>query len=1128
MPFSPTITDEAAHPPARSGTPTAWITLGLIGLLVAGWLFSGQIAAGTLRIVLFGVTMARGERIRVEKLLIDSNGAIEMRGIEWERGSKEHRSSLKCDWADIRLASPWEMAFGSRGKDRRWIREINAGKSKVLADLRGTTGNLNAGKSEKGGHGEVVWALPSAERLPASFSAGPADIVVIGETFRLAVNALQLHLPDRWPGRVSLDGATVDLGSRHATISKGSAPALWNGDTIRVVALGLGEGMALKELTLTPMKDRLEFGLRGIIGKGILRGDGSFGRDDQGDRLEVTLVGERLGLEAFSGFLKDPQQATGIISQARLTFRGNPSRPLEADSALRLVARNFRWEGKGWESLRIAATLTGRTLTLSELLMRQGENELEAQGQSRLPEDWRTILQAPFSATFSATLADAGSLAAIVGPEFGRLGGGLAFDGEIHGAENKAEGYCNVSGNSARIRDLPIDWLKGNILFEGEKTRVTYFEACSGEDRIVGEGTVANRRPHAYSAKAQVNVKNLTNRLGQLGLNTASAIGSGSVKGTWEGVGSNTNHEGSFGASVSEWVSPMTRAGLSGRFEGRYTKGQLEFTKANFVQDNLTVSMQLALTPENITATAIKAVQEGVSKPLLEGSAMLPVDANDFRASGNLVKTLAMDHPLSLDLRMSGIKAKELAEALGQKAGFAGTLDGEIAVKGTPGTPEINSTLRIGKFTPQAGTAGQDLTLVGITKDHRLFLSVDQEPAAKSPLSLRATLPLQLSNDHGHLRFAESGAPVEGSLKLQQTPLDGWFSLLGASGNVPLLGATGTGELKVVGTIGKPFVEGSLSVTAREALLFGPEKLRNLTLPFLMDGKSAVMVLTNGAASYGGKPISLSGTVTLGGDAAGASLKIIGSDLPVVFGSAFTATGNADLQLTASRATDPVLGGTLTLKPADVDLRPRLTPCFAPPGLSVAGNPLAPFSAEAAIPNLQLALEIKSSGQTTNSVTPSVSVDLSVKGSPQAAKVTGKVTVANQTLRLPAGAFVIPEAHLFFEASGVRLDPAPAFGFTSIGPCVLTPGFDGAGMSCAVAGPAGTMAADMIMALNSAPISQGASWIRQQTLFPAPATLWSAPARETNVPGSLGFYGTPWVWSWPEVAESTQPNNTPR
>lgn len=1140
------MTDETAHPPARSGTPTAWITLGLIVVLLAGWFFSGQIAGGVIRGVLFGATLVRGERLHVEKLTLDPNGGIELRGIEWDRGSKEHRSSLKCDWAVIRLESPWRMLFGSAGRDRRLIREITAGKSKLLADLRDTPGTDTAAKS---GGRAAPWVLPSAEKLPVSLVAGPSDIVVIGETFRLAVNGLQLNLPDRWPGKMALSGATVDVGSRRATIPKGSASALWDGNTLRFGTLGLGEGIALKELTLSPMHGRLEFGLRGVIGKGILRGDGSFGREGHQDRLEITLVGERLGLEAFAGLLKDPQQATGTINQARFTFRGNPSHPLEADSALRLVAKNFHWEGKGWETLRISATLTGRTLTLSELLLRQGDNELEAVGQSRLPEDWRTILRAPFSANFSASLADAGSLAAIAGPGFAPLGGGLAFEGEVHGVDNKAEGYCNLVGNGTRIRDLSVDWLKGNILFEGEKTRIAYLEASSGSDRIAGEGTVSNRRPHDYSAKAEVNVRNLIGRLGQLGLDTAAAIGSGSVKGTWRGEGNNTNHTGSFVANVTEWVSPMTSAGMSGRFEGSYTPGHLTFTKANFVQDDLTLSMQLALTPENIAATSIKASREGVTKPVLEGSVTLPVDANDFRASGDLIKNLSMDHPLSLDLRMHGIKAEDLANALGQKSGFSGTLDGEIYVTGTPGTPEIKSAIRIGKFAPQGGATGQDLTLVGETLDHRLTLRIDQEPAATSPLSIRATLPLQLANDHGHLRLDENAGSVEGSLKLQGTPLDGWIALLGMKQLWPLVDAKGSGEVKIGGTVGKPALSGSLSIQAREARLFGPEKLQNITTPFLMDGKTPTLALKNGAATYAGRPVSLSGTITAGGDELGALLKISGNDIPVSLGCGLSATGTADLELTAKAAHDPVLGGSVMLKPCNTDLAQNLTPCFTPPGLPMAGQSLARTSATSgAFDNLQLDLKLKTSDSSgkTNPVTPLITLDLYAKGAAQSPKITGNVTACNQTLQLPSGSFILPEAQLVMDGTGVRMESAPAFGFTKIGPCVLTPFIDATGSGCGITGPAGVTAADLIMTLaspsprrgdtgmakNFSPILQGTAWLRQNALFPLPATVWSIPSRDVFVPGALGFYGTPWTWNWSEkTAEKAgvnTPNNTSR
>lgn len=1139
MSFSPNTSDATDHPPARSGTPTAWITLGLVGLLVFGWLFAGQLASGTLRAVLFGATLARGERLRVEKLSLDEHGAVEMRGIEWERGPKGHRSSLKCEWAVIRPSSPWRFVFGGAGTDRRWIREIAMGKSRILADLRETPGD---GKPAKGGRAASAWALPSAERLPASFTAGPSDIVVIGETFRVAVTGLQAHLPDRWPGTVYLGGATLDVGTLHATVAKGAAPALWDGGTLRIGALGLGEGISLRELTLKPMQDRLAFGLRGMVGKGILRGDGSFGKVGKQDRLEVTLVGERLGLEAFAGFLKDPQQATGTINQARFTFRGNPSRPLEADSALRLIARNFRWEGRGWESLRIAATLTGRTLTVSELLLRQGDNELEATGQSRLPEDWHTILRAPFSATFRAMLADAGSLAALAGPEFGRLGGGLAFEGEIRGADNKAEGYCNLVGNGTRFRDLPLDWVKGNILFEGGQTRVTHIEAYSGGDRITGEGVVSNSRPHDYSAKAEVSLKNLTARLQQLGLETAASIGSGSVKGSWQGEGNATNHSGSFQAGITGWVSHLTRTGMSGRFEGSYTPGYLELPKADFVQDDLTLSMKLAFTPENITATSIRATRGGIAKPLLEGTVTLPVDANDFRASGDLIRTMAMDRPVVLDLRMHGIKAEELADALGQQSAFSGTLDGDISVTGTPGTPAVNANLRIGKFTPQAGAAGQDLTLTGETRDHRLSLRLDQAPADKPPLAMEATLPLQLANDHGHLRLADNGASIKGWVKLRQVPLDGWIALLGMKRGWPLLGATGTGEVKVLGTVGKPALEGSLTILAREAVLFGPEKFGSISLPFLMDGKTPVMVLTNGSASYAGKPVSLSGTLTLGGNESGASVKMIGNDLPVLQGTEAATTGNAELVLTAKGTNDPVLGGTVTLKPAAIDLGARLTPCFAPPGLTVAPRLTGRMPVEGgALADLQLDVALKTSGDAESTNTAAViTADFSVKGSAQDPKLTGKVTALNQSLRLPAGTFLVPEARIVMDPAGVRMDPAPAFGFTRLGPCVLTPGMNAAGTSCGFTGPAGTTGADLIMALaspsprrgdpgnSSAPILQSGAWLRQSTLFPLPATPWATAPRERPQSGSLGFYGTPWTWTWSDAARHTEPKTTPR
>lgn len=1151
MPFSPTTHDEAEHPPALSGTPTAWTTLAIIALLIAGWLFADELVCGAIRATLVAVSWQRGERVHVEKMLLDGNGGVEMRGIEWSFGPKEHRSSLKCDWAILSVNSPWRLIFHGAGGERRLLRELMAGKTKLLVDLRAIP------KGEKSSHAKNLPSLPSLSNqslLPEAFTAGPVDTVVIGENGRLAVNALYLRLPFRWPGRITFSDSTADMGSWHRTIPKGSTPAFWDGTMLRIGEMGLGEGLDLQELTLKPLDDRLEFGLRGNIGKGVLRGDGSLGTKGPAGWLEVTLVGEQLGLETFSGLTNPQNRATGTIQQARFTFRGDPGRPLDADSALRLMARNFRWEGKGWESLRIAATLTGRTLTVSEMLLRQGDNEFEAEGQSRIPADWRAILRAPFCGTFRASLADAGTLAALAGPVLGRLGGGLSFEGELRGADNKAEGYCNFTGSGTRLRDLSVDWLKGCILFEGEKTQLAYLEASAGGDRIVAEGTVANSRPHAYSAKADVSVKNLTTSLAQLGITTPPAIGGGALRATWQGAGetSTTNHTGTFQASVSDWVSRRTKAGMSGRFEGGYSPGRLELSKAEFFQGDLTLSMQLKATRGNITASSIKATRAGKPKPLLEGYLSLPVDPNDFRESGDALRTLAMDSPVSMNMLFRGIKAEELADLLGQQAGFTGILEGAIAANGTPAEPDLNGTLRIGKFSPEVGGAPRDLSLAFSTANHIVSVGLEQQPTWNSPLCIQATLPLRLVKDHGRVSLADEEAPIDASATLRQVTLDGWIGLLGAKYGASLLGATATGDVKVSGTVRKPALEGSLGIKAREALLYGPTRLENLNLSFRMEGKNPLMSMTNGTATYGGKSVLLGGTVTPGGDECGAKLTLTGEDLPLFLGSQIRTVAAASLQLSASGTNTPVLSGTVTLKPAALDLRLKLTPVFAPPGIALPSGPFStPDPGESSPDNLQLDLAVKTSahplpGGDERSSAPLITADLTVKGPADSPKVTGIVTAINQTLTLPAGKFHLPEARLLLDMVGGSLDAEPAFGITRLGLCSVTADGPAAGLRCGVAGPEGTTAPDLMMALlshepkhgektvNTAAILQGAAWARQAMLFPTPAAEWSTSRLGSHQPGSLGFYGTPWIWNWSEASTptravtNTEPLNTSR
>lgn len=1153
MPSRPEIFEEPEHPPALSSTRTAWAALMLLALVIAAWLFFNPLACTLLKSGLTVASWLHGEQLHIGKLSLGEDGSFQAEVVEWSYGPKEHRSSWKSEWLIIRPTPFWKMVRPGKHQQRAVIRELLAGKTKLLMDRRGTT-SVTPGKSP-----EVAVAADAAPQLlhflPASCTGGPVDVVAIGENYRAAVSGVYLHLPEQWAGKISFAEAALDIGFWHRSIPRGGTIALLEGSTLRLGALNLGNELGLKELTLALTREGLEFGVRGTVGKGLLRGDGVIGAGENARNLEVTLVGERLALDAFAP-LMSRVKASGTISQARFTFRGDTERPLEAASSLRLIAQDFQWEGRGWESLRLAATLTGRNLTVTECNLQQHENELTAEGQSRLPEDWRAALRAPFTARFTAQLADAGALGALIGRDFSQLGGGLSLDGEIKGADNKADGYCNVTANGLRIRELPVDWMNACLLFEGETTRLGNLDAWSGNDHLVIQGTVSNRRPHVYKATASVDVQNLTKRLWQIGVTTAESMGAGAVKGTWQGEGSSESHAGLFQASVSEWVSPWTRGGMSGSFEGSYSKGRLDLSKAELRQGDLKLGFKLATTDKKLEATDIVAVSGEKTKPLLEGSIAIPLNAADFWQSGSLGRTLAMTEPLAVNLALHSIKAEELSDLLGQPRQFAGTLDGTLAATGTSEKPIIHGSLQISKFVTGGRSASRELALSFDSDKGRAMAVLVEQPVASSPWQIRAEIPFVFTQDKGKILMADGTGPINISATLHQAPLDGWLSLTGLNG-WPLRQVTADGTVALSGTFDKPSLEGSLIVKAGEAELFGSHKLQQLVVPISLKGNTAGC--TNGSASYQGKPVGVTGSVDWSGKELSVEMHLAGKDLPLKIGeigeigvlgeiaennvgTRMESVGNATLTLTAKGTNKPTLAGTITVTSLSGSPLPRMTPCFAPPGIQL--HPAHPSGStnRAGAPNLLLDLQVKtesalsirptpgnqaatttptSSANVTTEL-PQLAMDLRLKGAASSPRLTGTLTATKWGAALPAGRFTIPEATVRLgEGEEASTLAATAYGITRHGLSSLSITGALAEPEVSFTGPLDVSAPDLLLSL-SVPTGYGISSTapaeriarnRQAELFSFPSVAWMTARIGKQAAGSLGFYGAPWIWS---------------
>ncbi len=1108
--------DEHDRLPARSGTPTAWLTLTLLAALIFGILFFNNIVCSSLRLGLGVMAWSQGAKLSIDRLFLGKNRTIQAQGVSYLIGEKNHRSSWKSDTVEIQLSSPLNWLGFSKSKKDHFFHEVRLGRTKLLLDSRRDFISTDGDEKENRWNKTFFWT----SLLPDAFSAGPMDLIVIGEESRLSVNDLKIFLPDRWNGRVAYSEAMVDIGSVHQSFGAASVSAHWNGTMLQLGKIDLTSELKMEEVTLVPKPEHLEFGLRGRLGGGLLRGDGSLALSNKRKNLELTLVGENLRMEAATQLLKDTDhRAEGTIRQGRITFRGDLDHPMEADSSLRLVADDFRWEGRGWNSLRLAATLTGRVFTLTELVLLQQENEVVAQAESKLPEDWHQALKAPFTASFHAQLDDASALAALAGPDFAELSGGLELEGTLKGAENKAEGYCNLIGMGMKVHNMPIDWLKGCLIFEGAKTHLSNLEVWSGKDRVVMEGNIENSAPHTYQATAQFDLGNLTKRLAQIGISTAAQIGGGAVQGTWSGDGSVKGHSGTFQASVNNWVSPWTSAGMSGKFEGSYSPGHLYCSKAEFQAQDLTLGLQLAASPTRLEAKSIVATKKGKPDPLVQGEVSLPVNAPALWKTGALIENLEMKAPLMLQMELHGIKMEELADLLGQKAPCTGILEGTIAASGTPEIPEIHSILKISKLTLPDSTGLPVMSLSFDSSAGRATGQLVQEAAKNSQLTLKGEIPFHLTSDKGCLRFADVTAPVHAEAVFHATPLSGWLALLGSS-DWTLRDSQLDGSVILTGTLDHPSVEGKLMLGAGETLLPGLPTLKTLKLPITCTLTKATA--TGGSAFLGTNPVDLAGMLDWSSNTLSARVDLAGQNLALPKVGEVESLGDATLSLSFQGTNSPMLAGTLRVKQIGGSLPSGIMPSFVPPGIGLI-KPFTPFATTNSASPVLLDLEVKTEGklplEKTGEGEAQLQAMLHLQGSLSRPTWSGSILANNAALDLPSGRFVIPEATLQADRPGEEMLRFTAYGITKLGLCAIqhTGNLQDNGFSVTLnSAPSQATEADAILALASSeqtkapPFSQIPSWVRQNMLFPAAATGWMNHEENVGGAATLGFYGRAW------------------
>jgi hypothetical protein len=690
---------------------------------------------------------------------------ISIRSAEKETGGAQvHMERMEVLWSGpARLLSGW----------RNWVHSVTVEDMNVVLDLRYPEKSISREQAGFDDAASLVGLLAPGGAWPSFIEIRNGSAEVLGENFRHVVDGLNLSLNSEAHGRLRLETLTIQAGKLNKVFGPFAAPTTWEQGNASLAGLDLVPGITLSDMSVrlgSLSGPSLSFSAR-VFG-GALRGDVNLSSGPRGKVWDIAAFGSNIAVDDLPALMDLSGKARGTLAEGRFTFRGDAKRPVDAECSLRVLAKDFRWNDRGWDSLEIGASLIHRRLLISNFDLRQKENKVTMNGEISLAEGWRKISESPFLANVRANIKELDSLAGLFGSSLGQTSGQLTAEGSVSGRPGSLDGFLGIRGNGIVYHSVPVERVNLEILFRKKQIDLVRCEMVSGKDALLAKGTMDLATPHAYSAELSANLAEVATYLRPFYDGQSGAVSGGAMGIQWKGIGSVNAHSGEFDVDLSRFVSSLTPAGLTGHFVGFYSPECLYFSELDLENGSMQLRTRATVSSTGLTLEGLELT--GASKPLLSGSAFLPVDAlaiwrgADWKAavvqSGDMY--LRANTPAEIDLR-------DLLRLGGQNRPLSGFVKMQLEASGPPSRPNFNALVRgrgvafgVGNVSPS--TVEIDLkTQAGDASLHGKVESTGMAPAV-----LKATFPLGLSQDKdGRLRWLDSEAPFQADIDMPRLDL---------------------------------------------------------------------------------------------------------------------------------------------------------------------------------------------------------------------------------------------------------------------------------------------------------------------------------------------------------------------
>lgn len=970
------------HRPLRWVIPTTAIALSAL------WLAQGPLIRAAARFAVPAFVRSSGYDIEFEVLPSRFFGPLLLGNVRLHSpgGTDLHASQVELSLrgiADIATAP------------RRVVRRIG------VRDLEGVF-HLAAPSAALPGAGEhrgQSWFQPE---WPAVIDVAATKVFVSYDDQRhLLIKDAELLLSEDQTGAFRAGELVCRIGDWSKTFTGLKGVSAWRGGVAYLADVALDSNAVVEKLSVSPARP-VAFAVTARAFGGSLYADWT-GEKSATAALNVFNV----SLEGLGRFLELDKPMRGELGLLKFTYNGDPSTPLDAQSSLRIEAKDFFWDKRAFSGLRLGVSFSGRHVKVDECEIEQKSNRVSLRGSLLLPSrDWR---QSPVALDVDAAASEVRDLIDLFGfPRNKQISGGMTLEGKISGRLGDPAGWIRVGGWDLRAPGIPAASLRADVTFADGAVNITAAESHSGPDFMRASGEISLRESFAYRGRLEARIREVSRYLEPLGRFAPDWARQGGVILFWDGDGTENAHSGVVSLELYNFLGDLNPVPVNGKFAATYSPGNMYVSRLLLDRGPLSLSASCYLSGKGLSVQDIELFN--ARERLLRAEIFLPVSFPLLLEGKTWSQTMIPGGDVYADVRTDNVRLGPLANLFGQTAVCEGQVDWKLDAFGPWENPSIGSVLSADGLRADLGSfviPVSHLEAKASLAQKRIDVSGKLETGGADAAKWSASVPVLGRDSEGTWHFLDRTQPFAAQLDISLPDLHKF------AGSQPLAGKFG-GSVKASGLLSSPALDGVFDYDKVTAVpVDGLAPVTGFSGQIVFAGSEANLAQGKGKMGEGAftaeaqwnyaDPAKIVSSARISGE----RLQLFASDK-----FRFAANLNLAFQRTANSCTAT---GDVALVHSKANVALSATPQLEPAGTKASSLSLpAPFRIGGCVGDCAADIRVRSADPVELAQGASASVDLWLTGPLREPIPIGMIECSGLQAALPAGPLALSHAKFYF------------------------------------------------------------------------------------------------------------------